>query len=229
MAHTSDLVIVGGGIIGMTTAYVLAKEGLRVTILDRQNFGQEASWAGAGIIPPGDLGQAVSPFDKLRSASAASFPELSAELRERTGIDNGYIRCGGLEFADGEAATLPEEWRGAGIDVEHLTEAATRLLEPALAPGLGAAHLLPDLAQLRNPRHVKALVAAASILKVELKPYCPAQGWQKSGGRVQGVRTEHETYQAANYLVAAGAGRTIFSPSWTAISTFSRCAGKSPC
>jgi glycine oxidase len=205
MARPADIVIVGGGVIGLTAAYILAKENLRVTVLDCKDFGQEASWAGAGIIPPGNLTLAVTPFDRLRSLSTALFPELSAELRERTGIDNGYIRCGGLEFGAAGNAASPEEWRGAGIDVVPLDEAATRKREPALARALGAAAYLPGLAQLRNPRHLKALLAACAQLDVDLRPHCPAREWLTQGHRVQGLRCDGESVRADTYLVATGA------------------------
>ena len=205
MAVASDILIVGGGVIGLTAAYVLAKEGLRVTVLDRQAFGQEASWAGAGILPPGNLEHAVSPFDRLRWLSANIFPKLSAELREQTGIDNGYVQCGGLEFANSETAALPEEWRGHGIAVQTLTEEQCRRREPALAPGLGSAYLLPDLAQLRNPRHVKALVAACAKLNVDLRPHSPARTLLVRGLRIDGIRGDQETFSADKYILATGA------------------------
>src|SRR5205823_12659858 len=119
-AERTDILVLGGGVIGLSTAYFLAREGVRVEVIDRADFGQEASWAGAGILPPGNPDHAVTPFDQLRSHSAALFPALSAELRERTGIDNGHLRCGGLEFLDetSEAAhAASQEWRGDGVEV----------------------------------------------------------------------------------------------------------------
>ena len=206
MAVASDIVIVGGGVIGLTTAYVLAKEGLRVTVLDRQEFGQEASWAGAGILPSGDPAHAVSPFDRLALHKfAALFPTLSGELRERTGIDNGYVRCGGLEFANSDTAALPEEWRGSGVSFQTLTEDQTRRLEPALAQRLGSAYLLPELAQLRNPRHVKALIAACAKLKVYLRPHCAARSFEMRDQRINGIRTDQETFAADKHVLATGA------------------------
>src|SRR5438445_4817128 len=100
MSMQPDVLIIGGGVIGLTTAYFLAREGVRVEVLDRSDFGQEASWAGAGILPPGNPQQTGTPLQQLRAHSAALFPSLSAELRDRTGIDNGYLRCGGLELVD---------------------------------------------------------------------------------------------------------------------------------
>src|SRR5215470_14870169 len=98
MSRLPDVLIIGGGVIGLTTAYFLARDGIRVEVVDKGDFGQEASWAGAGILPPGSPSANLSPFDQLRAQSAALFPTFSAELRERTGLDNGYLRCGGLEF-----------------------------------------------------------------------------------------------------------------------------------
>src|SRR5215468_5129308 len=135
MAEHPDVLIGGGGVIGLTIAYFLAREGLRVEVVDKGDFGQEASWAGAGILPPGNAAEARTPFDQLRAHSVALFPALSAELRERTGIDNGYRRCGGLEFRGHDAAE--EEWHGEGVACEMLDEAAAQRLEPALAAGCG--------------------------------------------------------------------------------------------
>src|SRR5438034_8780169 len=118
MSAHPDVLVLGGGVIGLTTAYFLAREGVRVTLLDKGDFGQEASWAGAGILPPGDPAHARSPFDRLRAHSTSLFPALSAELRERTGIDNGYLRCGGLELPGAGDTAAEEEWRGEGIAVE---------------------------------------------------------------------------------------------------------------
>src|SRR5262245_63642589 len=98
MAKHPDVAVVGGGIIALTCAYCLAREGLSVEVFDRGDFGKEASWAGAGIIPPGNPAGAATPIDKLRAIGSMRYPGFSAELRELTGIDNGYLRCGGIEF-----------------------------------------------------------------------------------------------------------------------------------
>src|SRR5438128_6411156 len=115
MQDHADVLILGGGVIGLTTAYFLAREGVRVQVMDKSDFGQEASWAGAGILPPGNPQQARTPVEQLRAHSAALFPTLSAELRERTGVDNGYLRCGGLELAETANEGAAEEWRSEGI------------------------------------------------------------------------------------------------------------------
>ncbi len=56
MPSTPDVLIIGGGIIGLTSAYYLAKAGLRVELIEKGELGKEASWAGAGILPTGNPG-----------------------------------------------------------------------------------------------------------------------------------------------------------------------------
>src|SRR6516164_1103875 len=97
MPGTADVVIVGGGVIGLTAAYELAAEA-RVSLIDRGAFGQESSWAGAGILPPSGQAAQLEPLDQLRRQSAMHFPELSSRLRAETGIDNGYRQSGGLRL-----------------------------------------------------------------------------------------------------------------------------------
>lgn len=205
MTGHPDILIVGGGVIGLTTAYFLARDGARVAVVERGEPGREASWAGAGILPPGNPAQALTPFDRLRAQSSSMFPGLSAELREITGVDNGYLRCGGLEFADPEHAAAEEEWRGAGVAYESLDEPASRKLEPALVAGLGAATLLPDMAQVRNPRHVKALVASCQALGVEIIVGSGVHRLRKRGGSVELAETAEGRLSAGKYLIAAGA------------------------
>jgi glycine oxidase len=205
MAAYPDVLILGGGVIGLTTAYFLAREGVSVVVVDRSDFGQEASWAGAGILPPGNPARARRPIDQLRAHSVRLHPILSAELRERTGIDNGYRRCGGLEFlaAGGEAEA--DEWRSEGVTIEILNDADLHRLEPALAPGLGAAYFLPDMAQVRNPRHIKALLAACHSTGVQLRAGCPGGSLERQDGRITGVLTGKDTLRAGRYVLAAGA------------------------
>jgi glycine oxidase len=205
MAERTEVLILGGGVIGLTVGYFLAREGVRVTLIDRGDFGQEASWAGAGILPPGSPAHARTPFDQLRAHSAALFPTLSAELRERTGIDNGLLRCGGLEFPGESGSAAEQEWRGEGITVERLDGPALARLEPALAPDLGPALHLPEMGQLRNPRHLKALLAGCASWGVRLRPGCPAHGFEHRGGRVLAARTAEGPLAAERFLVATGA------------------------
>jgi len=107
MSVHPDVLVVGGGVIGLTTAWFLAGEGLRVSVIDRGDLGRQASHAGAGIIPPADPAHAATAIDRLRAHSYRLYPDLSRQLRDNTGIDNGYVVCGGIEFPEHPEQSLP--------------------------------------------------------------------------------------------------------------------------
>ncbi|HET6573495.1 MAG TPA: FAD-dependent oxidoreductase [Fimbriiglobus sp.] len=172
MAKHPDVLVIGGGIIGLTSAYFLAQAGLSVEVLDRGDLGREASWAGAGIIPPGNPDRAATPIDKLRAIGSVRFPELAAELHERTGLECGYLRCGGVEFLSPEDTDILPVWNAEGIRHERLDDSALHRLEPRAkaVPGTVPYHL-PDCAQVRNPWHLRALIAACRSAGVVLRPH----------------------------------------------------------
>jgi glycine oxidase len=204
MSPAPDVLILGGGVIGLTTAYYLAREGAKVEVVDKGDFGREASWAGAGIIPPGHPDVVSLPHEQLRAYGSAMYPRLSAELREATGIDNGYRVCGGLEWLDEVESAVLAAWRDEGIQFEAMAPSRLRDVEPALAANLGNAYFLPGMGQVRNPRHLKALLAWCKD-RVTLRPHCSVRSFVCAGGRVQAVDTDAGQRVADRFLVATGA------------------------
>jgi len=205
MAEHPDVLILGGGVIGLTTAWLLSEAGVRVTLVDKGDFGHQASWAGAGIISPGKLSQARTAMDQLRARSTALFPVLSRKLYEQTGIDNGYAVCGGLELISSADEADSEEWRSEGIAFHELTGDELRRRYPYLAPGLDRAFYLPEMAQVRNPRHLQALQAVCAARGVSMRPNCPARGLVRNGSRIDAVETDQGRLTAGRYLIATGA------------------------
>jgi glycine oxidase len=205
MSASPDVLVIGGGVIGLTSAFFLAREGLRVELLERGEPGREASWAGAGIIPPGNPAGAKHPYDRLRAESSAMFGPFSAQLHEMTGVDNGYRVCGGIEFLDPQDEPIIAAWRSEGIEFHRLSRTIRMSLEPAVVnPGNGAAFQLPLMAQVRNPRHVSALVAACRNLGVSLSPVNAVKALDCSNGRVLGVHTQSGKFMTAGQFIIAG-------------------------
>jgi glycine oxidase len=210
MDQPSDVLIIGGGVIGLSIAYELAGQGTAVTVLEQSQFGREASWAGAGILPPGNPEGAVTPEARLRGHSHVLWPRWSADLRETTGIDNGYRVSGGLEVVPhgGDISQLDDDlafWRSEGLPVEKLSSEELRRREPALHPEIRAAYRLPGMAQVRNPRHLKALLAGCAARNVRLIAGQPVVGFERRGQRIAAVRTPAGAHAAGTFCVAGGA------------------------
>lgn len=221
-----DCLVIGGGVIGLTTAWKLAQRGLKVRVVDQSLPGREASWAGAGILPPGypspvsgtapaagssptpTLPQPqLDPLTRLTAITCDLWPQLSAELLDTTGVDNEFHRCGGVELALGTPEELLAErsrWDLIGAKTEWLEPAAVRELEPAFS-GREAAFLLPDLCQVRNPRHLQALLKACELAGVEVTPHCPVIGWTSRHNRITAAVTPQGEIAAGQFCVTAGA------------------------
>jgi glycine oxidase len=205
-----DVVVIGGGVIGLSIAYCLSREGVTVTVLDKGGLGQGASWAGAGMIPPHVERLKTNPTIELRSWSALLYPEWSQSLLAETGIDNGYRKTGGVDVGfdlseDNELKTSAGRWRNEKIVYERLEPRDFKRVEPALNPELRVAYYLPDRAQIRNPRHLKALVKALEGRGVDLRPGTGVVGFEASGGRVTAVKLEGGSIPCGTAIVSAGA------------------------
>lgn len=208
MSETADIIIVGGGVIGLSLAWELAGQGKTVRVLEQGQFGREASWAGAGILPPGNLEFAGSPEAKLRALSHQLWPKWSARLREDTGIDNGFVSCGGIGVQfDGSSEEFRSEiefWQSERVPVETLSAQDVQAVEPAVSTDVRAAYRLPQLGQVRNPRHLKALVSASERRGVDLRSGERVIDLTVSNGRINGVATAGATYSARSVCVCGG-------------------------
>ena len=204
-----DVVVIGGGVIGLTAAYELAGQGVSVQVLEQGQFGREASWAGAGLLPPGNLAKANTPESKLRALGHKLWPQLTAELSDATGIDNGYVNCAGIELRvnepKGQLSLIADTWRAEGVEVELLDENTIYDYEPNLNPETTEAFRLPEKCQVRNPRHLKSLISACVKRGVELTNGTTVFDLVGKGGKFSHVETTHGKIAAGKFLVCAGA------------------------
>ncbi len=207
-----DILLIGGGVIGLTTAFTLANRGFSVTLLDRQSTGQEASWAGAGMLPPGNLSKATTPESRLRSYSHQLWKSLSADLLDRTGIDNGYHICGAVEvLTDSNEADFREQlrqWQAEEIRVQILNRSDSEQFVPDLNQEFNSAAYLPDFAQVRNPRHLQALRAACLQRGVEILEHAQELTFRAEGDRISEVRLPTRSLQFNRVCITAGAWST---------------------
>lgn len=212
----SDVLLIGGGAVGLSLAYELSARGRRVCLLERAaGVGQESSWAGAGILPAAVVRPHDPPLVQLAGHSVRLHVEWAERLRRETGIDNGYRRCGSLNLADDAAtlATLEAEaahWRDQGTICRSVDAAVAADLEPAIVAAfrdgrIRAAYHVPAEAQVRNPRHVRALATACAARGVELVTDAAVEEFVTRGDELVEVRTRRGSYSAKQYVLCTGA------------------------
>ncbi len=204
-----DCIVVGAGLLGMFTARELASAGLAVLLVDRQQCGQESSWAGGGILSPLYPWRYPEPVTRLAAWSQCHYQEIAASLTERTGIDPQWRRSGML-LVDLEDELEAESWaKQYAITMQPLMAEALRQYEPTLSRRCQRAVFFPDVAQVRNPRLIKALRKELDLLGVQVLEQVEVSGLQltTAGGRqqVQGVEAGHASYTAEKVVVCGGA------------------------
>ncbi|MBS1214274.1 MAG: thiO, partial [Proteobacteria bacterium] len=202
---TPDALIIGGGVIGLMTARELAKAGARVTLLERQSIGRESSWAGGGILSPLYPWRAPTPVTALSRWSQRAYPGLIEELKADTGIDPEWMPSGLLitECDDAEEAS---HWCLAhDVKLTKMDADALRRIEPRLGISAARPFCLPEIAQVRNPRLLKALRDDLIRRRVRLLENHEVIGIEQQQGLVRAILTNKERFTAKNYVIACGA------------------------
>lgn len=161
------------------------------------------------MITPGNPSGAKSPETRLRAESFVRWPDWAARLHDESGIDTGFARCGGIELSPersaSDIAAVAAKFQSEGVRAELIGSRELRELEPHLNPELGDAVHLPDYCQVRNPRLLKALIAACLTRGVKLSPGSQVVRFDRSGSRVTSIRTPTEAISAEQFVVCSGA------------------------
>ncbi len=185
----SDCLIIGGGVIGMMSARALAISGATVTLIEQRACGKESSWAGGGIISPLYPWMYSDVVNELSMASQAVYEELCATLFADTGIDTEYIRSGLLMMDEYDRYEAIDWMAVHKVNAEKHPQGA----------------LFTAVAQVRNPRLLKAL--KSDILKrgVEIVEFSKVEELIVEKDKVLGVKTEHKNYYGDNSIICGGA------------------------
>lgn len=207
----ADIVVIGGGVIGLTMANKLLRLGAKVQILERSNCGRESSWAGGGILSP------LLPWDypdsvtQLTQFSNRLLPGLTETLRQETGIDPEYRACGMLVLPDinteqGTQFIGAKDW--CARNTFPLKKVYPNKILPKIAFGEFAdksALWLPSVAQVRSPRLLQALKSSVELSGGTIIEHTKVTGWRMGQSRVESVITDRGEYSGTDYIVAAGA------------------------
>lgn len=214
---TADVVVVGGGVIGLAIARALALRGVtNVILIERARLGAEASSAAAGILGPQAEANQADEFFQLACQSRDLYPTFSAALREESGIDIELDQTGTLYLAlteqdEAEIAHRYEWQTRAGYEVEPLTGEEARMFEPCISAATRSALRFPREMQVENRRLVAALASANEQLGVRLVPNCDVRSLRTERGRVVAVETSLGPVNTPTAIIAAGAWSSFIS------------------
>ncbi|MBS7663930.1 glycine oxidase ThiO [Pseudomonas lalucatii] len=200
------VLVVGAGAIGLLSARLLAEAGAEVCLVDQSVTGGESSWAGGGIVSPLYPWRYSAAVTALAHWSQDYYPRLGEKLRHDSGVDP-EVHVTGLYWLDLEDEAAALAWAARmqrpllSVPIETVRRAV-----PALASGFSRALHMPDVANVRNPRLVKALrLALLAMPNVTLHERCAVTGFIREADRVCGVRTAGGDIRADRVVVAAGA------------------------
>ncbi|MGB2899953.1 MAG: glycine oxidase ThiO [Candidatus Acidiferrum sp.] len=204
-----DVAIAGGGVIGAAIALDLSRAGMRVGLFDRQQPGQEASWASAGILSPAPENPATVAMVPLGKASLALYPEFIAQVEEISAKSTGFRAKGTLEAlfshdTKAELSTIIALHHGLGLKAEPLRPEDARELEPALSEEVEAAVLRPDECSVDNRALTNAVLDAAKRSGAEITSGNGANAIWREGGRCRGLILRDGKVEAKWTIIAAG-------------------------
>lgn len=205
-----DVIVIGAGVIGLATAERLLLKGARVKILERSKVGQESSWAGGGILSPLFPWNYNNDVIQLTNYSTKLFPAWTSALRKTTGIDPEYETCGMLMLPPFDRDAAIHWCAKHGINVEpRIIPDSTCHIENYIENANKKTHnqtlLLPDIAQVRNPRLLHALKKRIVQLGGEIIENCTVNQIKTSQRQIQSITSSCGEFIADHYIVCTGA------------------------
>ncbi len=215
MPESADVVVIGAGVVGCSVAYYLAREGVKVTLLERESIGSGASAHATGSLSL--LGAEFSPGAsfQIAQASYSEFQQIVPELESATGMDLLYQRRPSLRLAlDDEEAELIRSlmvWQQPHVKMHWIDAQEVHSIEPRLSPSIVGAVYEDESAQLDSYRLNLALGRGAELKGANIL-YREVTGLATSGPAISGVKTASEDIHCGTVVVAAGTWSRAFTP-----------------
>ncbi len=204
------IIIVGGGVIGLTIAEHCLRRDLQPVVLDKGPFAREASWAGAGYLDLRGASRVGGAFFELCRKSYGLFPEWTARLKKESGVDPELLNSGSLDlaFSDEEENFIRQmegNLKTFGYSGQWLTPREAAQKEPGLSPQLKSAFYFKETSQVRPPRLTRALLQVLQKGKAELREVETVEDFLLKGRQVIGVKTSRGMVEGDGVVIASGA------------------------
>ncbi|MDR5801750.1 FAD-binding oxidoreductase [Caballeronia sp. LZ001] len=208
-----DVVVVGGGVIGISTARSLAAKGLSVAVCEKGHIAGEQSSRNWGWCRAThrDLRELELSLESLK---------LWRRIDEELGIDTGFRECGILYAADDAKALADHEaWLARAVakvgrdalDSRIISADETAALMTGASRRFAGGIYTPGDGRAEPQRAVPAMAAALRKRGVKILTPCAVRGVETSGGKVSGVATEYGRIACTSVVVAGGAWTRLFA------------------
>jgi glycine oxidase len=215
LPKTTDVVVIGAGVVGCSVAYYLAREGVNVIVLEREAIGSGASAHATGSLSLLGAEFSAGASFQMARASYSEFEQIVPELESATGMDLLYQRRPSLRLAlDDEEADLITSlmaWQQPHVKMHWIDSREVHSIEPRLSHSIIGAVYEDESAQLDSYRLNLALGRGAELKGADIL-YREVTGLVTSGSTISGVKTVSEDIHCGTVVVAAGTWSRAFAP-----------------
>jgi glycine oxidase len=200
MLTSTDITLIGGGVIGLLTARELYNAGATVTVIDKGQMGNESSWAGGGILLPLYPWRQDQAITQLVTQSLGLYSALASQLLEETGIDPEWNPCGLLITKNPDISAALKWCNQNNIALEEAEHKLYGLDTTPVNP-----LWLPNIAQIRNPRLVKSLKQDLLQKGIRLIENCQITALHLDNNRVTAIESSEGNFPINELIITAGA------------------------
>ncbi|BBC23086.1 glycine oxidase ThiO [Pseudanabaena sp. ABRG5-3] len=195
----TDVLVIGGGIIGLATAIALAQKGANVTVIEREICGKGATWAAAGMLAP-EAERLEGTLLDFGIRSRDMYPKWIANLMRLSGLDCGYWCCGMI------APSLEESDRQIiSQHPKYINREESHKRQSGLGESVLGSLWLPEDGQVNNRKLATALLATARFLSIKILEGVTVYQIVRDAQRVTHLDTSVGNLQGDRYILATGA------------------------
>ncbi|NMG57600.1 glycine oxidase ThiO [Geitlerinema sp. P-1104] len=195
-----EILIIGGGVMGLSIAVELTLRGASVTVMSRDSQ-QAASQAAGGMLAPQAENLRPGPMLELCLQSRSLYRDWTQKLESLSGLPTGYWPCGILAPVYDSPESTPVSDAGPSL---WLDSEALQHYQPGLGADVIGAWWYPEDAQVDNRALMRSLLGAVEALGIELKEGLTVEAIAQEGHRISGVQTQAGRLTADHYVLAAG-------------------------